>query len=112
MENEIRIVARKSDGKCQWDGLFTRKTAETARAFHRTIPGYVPTPLVDLKGLAARLGLASFHVKDESFRFSLNAFKGLGGQLPHCPFPLHQHRRGYGPDPGRQILWERNWARS
>lgn len=81
MENEIRIVARKSDGKCQWDGLFTRKTAETARAFHRTIPGYVPTPLVDLKGLAARLGLASFHVKDESFRFGLNAFKGLGGSF-------------------------------
>ncbi|WP_308664230.1 diaminopropionate ammonia-lyase [uncultured Acidaminococcus sp.] len=81
MENEIKIVTRKSSGKCQWDGLFTRQAAETAWNFHRTIPGYVPTPLVDLKGLAEHLGLEAFYVKDESFRFGLNAFKGLGGSF-------------------------------
>ncbi len=81
MENEIKSVARKPSGKCQWDGLFTRQAAETARNFHRTIPGYAPTPLVDLKGLAKHLGLEAFYVKDESFRFGLNAFKGLGGSF-------------------------------
>lgn len=50
-----------------------------AEAFHRSMPGYAPTPLVPLPGLAARLGVASVLVKDESHRFELNAFKVLGG---------------------------------
>ena len=39
---------------------------------------YSPTPLHDLKHLAGTLGLAGLYVKDESFRFGLNAFKALG----------------------------------
>ncbi len=58
---------------------FGKKAAEAARAFHRQIPGYQVTPLVGLKGLADRLGVKGIYVKDESKRFSLNAFKGLGG---------------------------------
>ena len=52
---------------------------EAARAFHGTIPGYSPTPLVSLEGLARRLGVGQLLVKDESRRFGLNAFKSLGG---------------------------------
>lgn len=52
-----------------------------ARAFHRTIPGYAPTPLVQLTHMAKYLGLSGLFVKDESFRFGLNAFKVLGGSL-------------------------------
>ena len=37
------------------------------------------TALHELKGLAEALGLSGFMVKDESTRFGLNAFKGLGG---------------------------------
>lgn len=48
------------------------------RAFHRTLPGYTPTPLVSLPGLAARLGVGALYVKDESHRFKTNAFKPLG----------------------------------
>lgn len=48
-------------------------------AFHRSIEGYAPTPLVSLRQLASRLGVRSIHVKDESWRFGLNAFKALGG---------------------------------
>jgi len=58
---------------------FSRTEAEAARAFHRSIPGYVPTPLADLPCLARELGVARVLVKDESFRFGLNAFKVLGG---------------------------------
>lgn len=49
-----------------------------ALAFHRSLDGYAATPLVALSGLASDLGLARIWVKDESFRFGLNAFKGLG----------------------------------
>jgi len=52
---------------------------ERVRAFHRSIPHYQPTPLARLNGLADRLGVAALWVKDESKRFGLNAFKGLGG---------------------------------
>lgn len=52
--------------------------ADSARAFHRSYEGYRPTELVGLDGLAQRLGVAAIHVKDESSRFGLNAFKALG----------------------------------
>ena len=42
-------------------------------------PGYAPTPLVSLPGLAASLGLAAVCVKDEAPRFGLGSFKALGG---------------------------------
>lgn len=42
-------------------------------------PGYRPTPLVPLPGLAQSTGLAAIWYKDESTRFGLNAFKALGG---------------------------------
>ena len=53
--------------------------AKRARAFHQSIPAYQPTPMRRLDGLAGRLGLSALYVKDESARFGLNAFKGLGG---------------------------------
>jgi diaminopropionate ammonia-lyase len=49
-----------------------------ARKFHSTMPGYKPTPLRSLPRLASFLGLGGVYVKDESFRFGLNAFKVLG----------------------------------
>lgn len=53
--------------------------AAKARAFHSSFPEYSVTPLANLPGLAKSLGVASIHVKDESYRFGLNAFKVLGG---------------------------------
>nr|MBP8031537.1 pyridoxal-phosphate dependent enzyme [Acetobacterium sp.] len=48
------------------------------RRFHQSLPGYQPTPLVALPELAQKLGVAGIFIKDESHRFGLNAFKGLG----------------------------------
>jgi diaminopropionate ammonia-lyase len=48
------------------------------REFHRDLPGYEPTPLVDLPGVAAELGVGRVLVKDESMRLGLPAFKVLG----------------------------------
>ena len=50
----------------------------TARDFHRSLPGYAVTPLVELPGLAAELGVVRVVVKDESSRLGLPAFKVLG----------------------------------
>lgn len=56
-----------------------REEVRRARDFHATLPGYAPTPLVKLDGLAGKLGVGAVYVKDESKRFGLNAFKALGG---------------------------------
>ena len=54
---------------------------EKARAFHRSFPQYTVTPLTQLDKLAKRLGLGGVWLKDESYRFGLNAFKVLGGSF-------------------------------
>ena len=58
---------------------FDLACAQAARRFHSSIPEYASTPLVNLPSLAAKTGVASIHVKDESYRFGLDAFKVLGG---------------------------------
>lgn len=50
-----------------------------ARNFHKSFPEYSVTPLVNLENLSKRLGLKGIYLKDESYRFGLNAFKVLGG---------------------------------
>lgn len=50
---------------------------EAAR-FHRELPGYRPTPLLERAEFAAELGVGRVFVKDESQRFDLGAFKILG----------------------------------
>jgi len=46
--------------------------------FHRSMPGYEPTPLVSTPGLADQLGVGSLVVKDQSRCFGLPAFKIIG----------------------------------
>ena len=43
------------------------------------MPGYKPTPLVDLAGLARAAGIARIWYKDEGSRFGLKSFKAVGG---------------------------------
>ena len=61
--------------------IMSLKNVREARNFHKSFPQYTVTPLARLDGMAARLGLANIFVKDESFRFGLNAFKVLGGSF-------------------------------
>lgn len=49
-----------------------------AQDFHRGMPGYAPTPLLDLPELAPRLGCGRLLLKDESWRLGLPAFKIAG----------------------------------
>jgi diaminopropionate ammonia-lyase len=50
----------------------------SARQFHRLLPGYAPTPLVEVPALARDLRAGRVFVKDESSRLGLAAFKVLG----------------------------------
>lgn len=51
------------------------------KKFHESFPEYAETPLVSLDNLAHRLEINKIFIKDESYRFGLNAFKVLGGSL-------------------------------
>ena len=46
--------------------------------FHRRLPGYAATPLVEAPDLAATLGIGRLLIKDESARLNLPSFKILG----------------------------------
>ncbi|MBQ7145247.1 MAG: diaminopropionate ammonia-lyase [Lachnospiraceae bacterium] len=75
-------------------GRLTR--AEAVRRFHESVPGYEKSPLVGLPGLAEQLGLKGIYVKDESERFGLQAFKGLGGS--YAMFRILCDRFGLDPE--------------
>ncbi len=62
-------------------GIMSLKNVEEARSFHKSFPQYDVTPLAGLKAEARKLGLGGLYVKDESYRFGLNAFKVLGGSF-------------------------------
>jgi diaminopropionate ammonia-lyase len=49
-----------------------------ALAFHRGLPGYAPTPLVEAPATARALGLDHLYVKLETERLGLPSFKVLG----------------------------------
>lgn len=80
MKEEFKIAKRTHDGECTCDLAFlSRESAEKVREFHRSFPIYEATPLQHLPETAKYLGLGDVYVKDESYRFGLNAFKVLGG---------------------------------
>lgn len=58
---------------------FDEKSMHDVYEFHKSLPNYKPTPLVDLANLAKYYGVKKVWLKDESKRFGLNAFKVLGG---------------------------------
>ncbi|MCZ6835533.1 MAG: diaminopropionate ammonia-lyase, partial [Planctomycetota bacterium] len=86
MLDEGTIDIKTSQGEAYWnphrhaDGGISMiaRPDDDVLDVHRVMPGYAPTPLVSLPGLAKRLGLGQIQVKDESKRFGLNAFKSLG----------------------------------
>lgn len=57
---------------------FDEKTMDQVMHFHTSLPQYQKTPLYSLTDLSKFLGVKDIYVKDESQRFGLNAFKGLG----------------------------------
>jgi diaminopropionate ammonia-lyase len=64
--------------------------------FHRRLPGYGPTPLIEAPSLAADLGMGALWVKDESSRLGLPAFKILGASW--ATYRALVDRLGFEPD--------------
>ncbi len=59
--------------------ILNAKAHELAFQEISSLEGYGPTPLLELGGLARRLGVRSLWYKDESTRLGLGSFKALGG---------------------------------
>lgn len=78
--NEIKWAANKLPRTDDQNlHLLSPEEAKKVRVFHESFPQYSKTPLAKLDQLSACLGLKNIFVKDESYRFGLNAFKVLGG---------------------------------
>jgi len=74
----LNAEARKRVSSGSLTEPFSLSVAESVRRFHQSFPQYNPTPLVTLDNLARNLRVANIWIKDESYRFGLNAFKVLG----------------------------------
>lgn len=70
--------------------LMDQGNMKKARTFHKSFPQYDETPLANLTHMADFLGLKGLSVKDESYRFGLNAFKVLGGSFAIANFVAKQ----------------------
>lgn len=105
-----------------------------ARTFHESFPQYSQTPLTKLEHMADYLGVKEVYIKDESYRFGLNAFKVLGGsfamaryiasetgkdvsELPYCVLTSDALREEFGQatfftatdgNHGRGVAWAAN----
>lgn len=72
-------IRKKNYGQGTDLSVLNSAIGDVVKGFHAKFPNYTPTPLVKLPQLANYLGVGSLHIKDESKRFGLNAFKVLGG---------------------------------
>lgn len=63
---------------------------QKARAFHESFPQYTITPLTKLEHMSQYLGMKELYIKDESYRFGLNAFKVLGGSFAMAKYIAKQ----------------------
>ena len=79
-ELEFVVNQMRQDGSDQ-PPLMSEENVLEALEFHRSFPQYSVTPLHKLSELADYLDLGAIYVKDESYRFGLNAFKVLGGSF-------------------------------
>ena len=87
---EMNHMPRSDD---KYLSIMSAENVAHARAFHESFPQYAVTPLARLSSMAKELGLADLFVKDESYRFGLNAFKVLGGSFAMARYISLQTKR-------------------
>lgn len=76
----IELVENKCENRSAESFLdINLEVAKSVKKFHESFPMYEQTPLAKLDCYARKVGVESVYVKDESYRFGLNAFKVLGG---------------------------------
>lgn len=80
MKEKLKLVQYQRNPEEKFDlDFMSLENAKKVQHFHASFPMYRETPLIELKGTAEELGLGTVYIKDESYRFGLNAFKVLGG---------------------------------
>jgi diaminopropionate ammonia-lyase len=82
-------------------GVVNPRPRRDVLEFHRSLPGYAPTPLHSLPAAARALDLGTLLVKDESRRFGIKAFKALGASWALTS--LVEERRAAGEAPLRTV---------
>ncbi len=75
----VRNPALRATASARTRAILDPAGFEEAREAITRWPGYAPTPLRRLRGLARALGIAGIVYKDEASRFGLGSFKALGG---------------------------------
>lgn len=88
--DQFRVISKAPKNGASF--IFSDDEAHRAERFHKSLPVYSRTPLTDLKSTAEYYKVNSIFVKDESYRFGLKAFKGLGGS--YCMFRILCERFG------------------
>ena len=76
---DFSVLYNESSTYADQYARFDKAVAADAIRFHKSLTAYRPTPLITLEAWAASCGIKGICCKDESSRFGLNAFKGLGG---------------------------------
>lgn len=77
---KYNLLDKRGENNKKVDTQFiSEDVIKSVRKFHQGFDEYSITPLHELKNLAKNFGLKNIFVKDESYRFGLNAFKVLGG---------------------------------
>lgn len=85
MENsrEMKYIVNENARKIEYEKASTsfmnHEVVQRVRELHKSFPQYKVTPLHHLRDLANHFGVKNIWLKDESYRFGLNAFKVLGG---------------------------------
>lgn len=79
---EIKWVTNKiNESNINNLDIVSLEKLQKARNFHKSFPQYEETPLISLNKLSQYLEVSNIYIKDESYRFGLNAFKVLGGSF-------------------------------
>ena len=85
----LNTISSDDSMRAEEDGLikeFSKTQAKNIHEYHKSLPGYKPTPLEDLSKLAEKLNISKLWLKDESKRFDLNAFKVLGSSFAFAKY--------------------------
>jgi len=85
----LNTISSDDSMRAEEDGLikeFSKTQAKNIHEYHKSLPGYMPTPLEDLSKLADKLNISKLWLKDESKRFDLNAFKVLGSSFAFAKY--------------------------
>ena len=76
---DVKIIPNKNRGEVVDTSAYSFAATENVRNLHTSLDAYNVTPLIELKNFSAAKKIRALFVKDESTRFGLKAFKGLGG---------------------------------